>query len=166
MTFQNLSPPGRYHILSSNWLCARRLPPSWGCAPSHLPPGGRHCGVPPLSMRTQCPCFRSLFCSVTIPGAGGAVTICWRLPWEIGCGHCPPKLPPGAPRRAGQGSTDYRPAGAKTSAATRRRALPAYYKPISFFTSPKQAMAKSRSSLVRAADIWVRIRSLPLGTTG
>ena len=33
-------------------------------------------GVPPLSMRAQRPCFRSPFCSVTIPGTGGAVTIC------------------------------------------------------------------------------------------
>ena len=26
----------------------------------------------------------------TIPGFGGAVTICRRFPCEIGCGHCPP----------------------------------------------------------------------------
>ena len=46
-------------------------------------------GKPPLSMRAQCPCFRSPFCSVTLPGTGGAVTIRRRFPCGIGCGHCP-----------------------------------------------------------------------------
>ena len=40
------------------------------------------------------------------------------------------------------------------------------YRPISSLTSLKQRTAKSRSSLVWPAEIWVRIRSLPLGTTG
>ena len=29
------------------------------------------------------------FHPVTIPGFGGAVTICWRLPWEIATGGTP-----------------------------------------------------------------------------
>ena len=33
---------GRFHHWQSNWLCARWLPPTWGFAPSHLPPGGRY----------------------------------------------------------------------------------------------------------------------------
>ena len=60
---------GRFRLRWSNWFPARWLPPSWGCAPSHLPPGGRYCGVPPLSMCAQCSCFRSPFRSVTIPKA-------------------------------------------------------------------------------------------------
>ena len=38
----NTTVLGRYHLRQLNWLCARWLPPSWGCAPSHLPPGGRY----------------------------------------------------------------------------------------------------------------------------
>ena len=33
---------GRFLLWQSNWLYARWLPPSWGCAPSHLPPVGRY----------------------------------------------------------------------------------------------------------------------------
>ena len=40
------------------------------------------------------------------------------------------------------------------------------YRPISSLTSLKHLTAKSRSSLVWPAEIWVRMRSLPLGTTG
>ncbi len=38
--------------------------------------------------------------------------------------------------------------------------------PISSLTSLKHLTAKSRSSLVWPAETWVRILSLPLGTTG
>ena len=38
--------PGRYRPRQSNRLCSRWLPPSWGCAPSHLPPVGRYKGKP------------------------------------------------------------------------------------------------------------------------
>ena len=41
-----------------------------------------------------------------------------------------------------------------------------FYRPISFLTSPKAFTARSISSLVWPAEIWVRMRSLPLGTTG
>ena len=34
--------------------------------------------------------LRFYFHPVTLPGTGGAVTICRRLPCENGCGHCPP----------------------------------------------------------------------------
>ena len=40
------------------------------------------------------------------------------------------------------------------------------YSPISFLTSPKALTAWSMSALERPAEIWVRMRSLPLGTTG
>ena len=33
---------GRFHLCPLNEQYARWLPPSWGCAPSHLPPGGRY----------------------------------------------------------------------------------------------------------------------------
>ena len=38
--------------------------------------------------------------------------------------------------------------------------------PISVFTSPNFAMANSKSSFVWAAEICVRMRALPFGTTG
>ena len=50
---KNLTDLGRYHLRPSNRLCARWLPPSWGCAPSHLPPGGRY--------------FSEAFCVITTP---------------------------------------------------------------------------------------------------
>ena len=52
-------------------------------------------GVPPLSLRTQCPCFRSPFCSVTIPGGSGKQRFA-----ESHRAHCPRALPAaiGTPR--------------------------------------------------------------------
>ena len=44
--------------------------------------------------------------------------------------------------------------------------LDADYRPISSFTSLKHLTANSRSSLLCPADTWVRIRALPIGTTG
>ena len=46
------------------------------------------------------------------------------------------------------------------------RVLDADYRPISSFTSLKHLTANSRSSLLCPADTWVRIRALPIGTTG
>jgi Mg-chelatase subunit ChlD len=40
------------------------------------------------------------------------------------------------------------------------------YSPNSCFAFPKQSTAKWRSSIVCAADTWVRIRAVPCGTTG
>ena len=90
---------GRFHLCQSNWLCTRWLPPSWGCAPSHLPPGGRYCGVPPLSMRAQCRCFRSPFRSVTIPGGSGKKRIAESY-------RAKSSAATGRRYRAGQGSND------------------------------------------------------------
>ena len=53
-------------------------------------------GVPPLSMRAQYPCFRSPFCSVTLPGTGGAVTIRRRFPCALSAGTARGSRPVGA----------------------------------------------------------------------
>ena len=78
---------GRFHLWQSNWLYARWLPPSWGCAPSHLPPVGRYKRSPLQGNDTghwrgsndlQKTSVR-IATGGTPAGAGGAVTIRRRL---------------------------------------------------------------------------------------
>ena len=77
----------RYYLRQSDWLCARWLPPSWGCAPSHLPPVGRYKRSPLQGNDTghwrgsndlQKTSVR-IATGGTPAGAGGVVTIRRRL---------------------------------------------------------------------------------------
>ena len=65
-------------------------------------------------------------------------------------------------RARGEGSRSQREAGRSVNRGIRG----AHTIPNAFPASVKAAIAKSMSASVSAADIWVRMRAWPFGTTG
>ena len=76
-------------LRDSQWGLSQKHQPMWKPATLGNPPGFAGGKTTPTMARGALACA-STTTALTIPGTGGAVTICRRFPCEIGCGHWPP----------------------------------------------------------------------------